>query len=111
MTEDTHYQILKILEQSPQISQRELAKEMGVSLGKVNYCLKALIGKGYVKAKGFRNSHNKAAYFYLLTRKGFRAKTAISLRYLHRRMAEYEGIRVEIAALKAELSDERPDFS
>tara|TARA_R110001599_G_C12274970_1_gene662058 strand:+ start:5784 stop:6143 length:360 start_codon:yes stop_codon:yes gene_type:complete len=105
MTEDTHYQVLKILEQHPQISQRELAKEMGVSLGKVNYCLKALMKKGLVKAGNFKNSSNKIAYFYVLTPRGIEAKAKISVRFLQRKLEEYEALKVEIEELQAEVVD------
>ena len=70
MTEDTHYQVLKILEQNPQISQRELAEEMGLSLGKVNYCLKAILDIGLTMVRNSKNSTNKWAYFYVLTSRG-----------------------------------------
>jgi MarR family transcriptional regulator, temperature-dependent positive regulator of motility len=103
MIEDTHYQVLKILEQNPQISQRELAGEMGVSLGKVNYCLKALMDKGLVKAKNFKNSANKRAYFYVLTPRGIEAKARISVRFLQRKLEEYEALRAEIEELRAEV--------
>ena len=103
MTEDTHYQVFKILELNPHISQRELAGELGVSLGKANYCIKAMIDKGLVKATNFKNSDNKRAYFYVLTPKGIEAKAKISVRFLSRKMEEYEALRVEIEELKAEL--------
>ena len=103
MTEDTHYQVLKLLEQNPHISQRELAREMGVSLGKVNYCLKALVDKGLVKANNFKNSANKWAYFYVLTPKGIEAKAKISVRFLQRKLEEYEALRAEIEELQAEV--------
>jgi MarR family transcriptional regulator, temperature-dependent positive regulator of motility len=106
MIEDTHYQVLKILEQNPQISQRELAGEMGVSLGKVNYCLKALVDKGLVKAKNFKNSANKRAYFYVLTPRGMEAKAKMSVRFLQRKLEEYEALRAEIEELKSELGSE-----
>ena len=108
MTEDTHYQVLKILEQNPQISQRELAKEMGVSLGKVNYCLKALVDKGLVKANNFKNSANKWAYFYVLTPRGMEAKARISVRFLQRKLEEYETLRAEIDQLQIEVAAQRP---
>jgi MarR family transcriptional regulator, temperature-dependent positive regulator of motility len=105
MIEDTHYQVLKILEQNPQISQRELAGEMGVSLGKVNYCLKALMDKGLVKAKNFKNSANKRAYFYVLTPRGMEAKAKISVRFLQRKLDEYDALRAEIEELQSELGE------
>ena len=103
MTEDTHYKVLRILEQNPHISQRELASEMGVSLGKVNYCLKALVDKGLVKVNNFKNSANKWAYFYVLTPRGMEAKARISVRFLQRKLAEYEALRAEIEELQAEV--------
>jgi EPS-associated MarR family transcriptional regulator len=104
MTEDTHYRVFKILETNPRISQRELAGELGVSLGKANYCMRALIDKGLVTANNFKNSDNKRAYFYVLTPKGIEAKAKISVRFLARKMAEFETLRAEIEDLKAELS-------
>ena len=103
MTEDTHYQVLKILEQNPRISQRELARELGVSVGKVNYCLKALMKKGLVKASNFKNSSNKIAYFYVLTPRGIEAKTKISVRFLQRKLEEYEALKGEIEELQTEV--------
>jgi len=103
MTEDINYQVLKLIEQNPELSQRQLAEEMGVSLGKANYCLRALIDKGLVKAKNFKNSSNKAAYLYLLTPRGVEAKAKISVRFLARKVEEYEALRVEIDELKAEV--------
>jgi EPS-associated MarR family transcriptional regulator len=102
MPEYTHYKVLKILEQNPQVSQRELANELGVSLGKANYCLKALIEKGLVKASNFKNSSNKLAYFYVLTPSGIEAKAKISMQFLQRKMEEYEALGEEIEQLKRE---------
>jgi EPS-associated MarR family transcriptional regulator len=84
MNEDTHYKVFKLLETNPEISQRELAKALGVSLGKANYCIGALIDKGLVKADNFKNSTNKRAYFYVLTPRGIEAKAKISVRFLTR---------------------------
>ena len=102
-TEDSEYTLLKLLELNPQATQREIASEMGVSLGKVNYCVQALVAKGLVKATNFKNSQRKAAYVYLLTPKGITAKAAISLRYLRRKVQEYEAIKAEIEELESEL--------
>lgn len=104
MQEDTHYKLLQVLEKNPQASQREIAEALGISLGKVNYCLNALIEKGHIKAQNFKNSRNKAAYLYLLTPRGVKAKTRITAAYLQRKLAEYEGLRVEIEALQAAVS-------
>ena len=104
MTEDAHYKILKLLEDQPGISQRDIAGEMGVSVGKVNYCLKALMEKGHVKAQNFKNSRNKAAYLYLLTPRGVKAKAKITTNYLQRKIADYEAIKAEIEELQAEVA-------
>ena len=102
MKEDAYYKLLNILEQNPQATQRELARELGVSLGKANYCLKALIEKGLVKANNFKNSANKLAYFYVLTPRGIEAKAKISVRFLQRKVAEYEALGEEIEQLRKE---------
>ena len=95
-SEDARYQILKKLESKPDISQRELARQMDVSLGKVNYCLQALIEKGLVKAGNFSRSDQKSRYLYLLTPEGIESKARMTKRFLHRKMAEYEALRIEI---------------
>lgn len=95
--------VLRYIEANPEITQRELARELGVSLGKANYCLKALIEKGLVKAKNFKNSANKRAYLYMLTPKGLETKTRISIGFLQRKIEEYEALRHEIEQLKTEL--------
>ena len=102
--EDTHYQLLRLLEQNPSATQREIAGELNMSLGKANYCLKGLVDKGWVKANNFKNSDNKAAYLYLLTPNGLKAKAGITLRYLQRKMDEYESLKVEIEELQSELN-------
>ena len=101
--EDLHHQLLKILQTHPHMSQRELAKKMGVSLGKANYCMRALIEKGLVKLENFQQAENKRKYAYLLTPAGIEEKTRITLAFLRRKEAEYETIKREIAALKGEL--------
>jgi len=101
--DEIHYQLLKALEDNPSMSQRELAAHLGVSLGKVNYCLKALVGKGLVKAGNFKSNPNKRVYAYLLTPKGIKEKAQVTMRFLERKMAEYEQIKQEIARLKVEV--------
>lgn len=103
MQEDTHFKVLRLLESKPDISQRELADELGVSLGKANYCLKAIIDKGWVKARKFKNNNNKSAYRYLLTPKGISQKATIAIRFLNRKRAEYDEIKREIEALQIEI--------
>jgi len=101
--EEAHYRLLRLLDSSPNLSQRELARELGVSLGKVNYCVNALIEKGWVKARNFRNSNNKLAYAYLLTPRGIEQKAAITVYFLRRKMAEFESLKKEIARLRREV--------
>lgn len=103
LNDEYRYKILKRLEQEPEITQRALAKDLGVSLGRMNYCLKALIEKGLVKANNFRNSQNKNAYAYLLTPKGMEEKTKLTLFFLRCKIAEYEGLRKEIEHLEQEV--------
>ena len=102
---ETHLKVLRCLEENPEITQRELAQELGVSLGKVNYCLKSLIQKGWVKANNFKNSNNKSAYVYLLTPKGIERKAQITVRYLRWKLQEYEMLKKEIDQLKTEVGD------
>lgn len=101
----TRYQLLKLLTEHPNITQRELAGRIGMSLGKVNYCLRALAEKGWIKANNFRRNPNKAAYGYWLTPEGLQEKAAVTLRFLRRKMAEYDTLKAEIAALRQEVDD------
>jgi len=103
MNDEIVYRLFKTLEANPNLSQRELAREVGISLGKVNHCLKGLIEKGLLKARNFRNSDSKLRYAYVLTPKGLREKVRITQRYLARRMAEYEVLKEEIERLRAEV--------
>jgi len=105
--DESHYKVMRLIEANPEISQRELAQVMGVSLGKANYCLNALIDRGWVKARNFRKSNNKLAYAYLLTPRGVQEKAAITVRFLHRKMDEYESLRKEIAQLRREVASTR----
>ena len=104
MDQEIHLKVLRQIEQNPEITQRELAEVLGVSLGKANYCLKALIERGLVKARNFKNSHNKRAYWYKLTPQGIEAKARITARFLKRKMHEYEALRREIEDLEREVS-------
>lgn len=102
--EQAQLQILKNLEDSPGISQRVLAERLGISLGKTNYLLKALLEKGLIKAGNFRRNDSKLGYLYLLTPQGIEQKLRLTRAYLARKEAEYEALRAEIAALQLELS-------
>jgi EPS-associated MarR family transcriptional regulator len=94
--------VMRLLDARPEVSQREVASSLGMSLGKANYCLRALVAKGFVKAQNYRNSTNKLAYFYLLTPSGIAAKTQLTREFLAIKMKEYEQLRVEIEQLKHE---------
>jgi EPS-associated MarR family transcriptional regulator len=102
LDETTHYGLLKTLEENPGLSQRDLAKRLGVSLGKINFCLNALVAKGSVKINNFRNSDNKLAYAYLLTPSGVEQKARMTVEFLQVKVQEYERLRAEIAELKRE---------
>jgi len=102
LNDETHYRLLKLIEANPQLSQRELADAMDVSLGKINYCLRAVIERGWIKARNFTNSPNKRAYAYYLTPKGMEEKTRVTARFLKRKMEEYEELKEEIKRLKQE---------
>ena len=99
----TSYGLLKTLENSPGLSQRDLAKRLGVSLGKVNFCLNALIEKGWLKVDNFRNSENKLAYAYLLTPQGVEQKACLTIQFLQMKIREYEHLHAEIAELTREV--------
>jgi EPS-associated MarR family transcriptional regulator len=96
------FELMRLLGATPELSQRELASSLGVSLGKANYCLHALIEKGFVKAGNYRNSNNKRAYFYLLTPSGIAAKAELTRQFLARKVREYEELRLEIERLQRE---------
>jgi len=102
--EEIEYKLLKTLEGQPDLSQRDLAGQMELSLGKINYCMQALVKKGLVKANNFRNSKNKIAYFYKLTPTGIEQKTRLTVRFLQRKMVEYDSLKKEIEELKKEVS-------
>ena len=102
LDETTHYSLLKTLEENPGLSQRDLAKKLGVSLGKINYCLNALVEKGNLKINNFRNSDNKLAYAYLLTPRGVEQKARMTVQFLKYKMQEYGRLKAEIEELQKE---------
>ncbi len=102
LQEDTYFRVMRILQENPDLTQRELAEKLGISVGGLNYCLKALMEKGLVKMKNFANSKNKFGYVYVLTPTGMAEKAAITHRFLQRKMDEYEELRIEIEKLKQE---------
>ena len=104
MKDEIAYKLLKIIEAEPHLSQRDIAQKMGVSLGKTNYCLKALVDKGFIKLQNFYKNKKKSAYIYFLTPKGIEEKTAVTYRFLQRKIKEYENVKVEIESLKSETA-------
>ena len=102
LSDEYRYKILKRLEANPEISQRELAGELGISLGRVNYCIQALIEKGLVKAGNFRDSRTKKAYAYLLTPRGIEEKARITVQFLRNKIAEHAALTKEIKSLREE---------
>lgn len=102
-TDEIRYRLLTYLEEHPTATQRDLARELGVSVGKVNYCLKALIAAGCVKARNFRNSNNKSAYLYVLTPRGIEEKINVTCAFLRRKRDEYDLLAKEIERLTDEV--------
>ncbi|WP_386685012.1 MarR family EPS-associated transcriptional regulator [Loktanella sp. R86503] len=102
--EDVRFRVLRVLQDSPDLSQRQIASALGVSLGAVNYCLRALIEKGQVKVRNFQSSSSKIRYAYILTPRGVREKSRLTGAFLARKMAEYEVLKAEIESLEAELA-------
>ena len=106
--DELRLRVLRALETNPELSQRQLAAELGVSLGGVNYALKALVERGFVKAGNFRRSGNKVAYLYILTPQGVAEKASLATAFLGRKLEEYEVLRQEIEALKGEVDSGEP---
>ena len=106
--DELRLRVLRALEANPELSQRQLAAELGVSLGGVNYALKALVERGFVKADNFRKSGNKVAYLYVLTPQGVAEKASLTTAFLGRKLEEYEVLRQEIEALKGEVDSGEP---
>lgn len=104
-TEESYLQVLRLLQTNPRVNQRGLADALGISLGKTNYCLKALLNKGLIKVQNFRSSDNKLAYAYLLTPAGIAEKANLTARFLKRKVSEYEALNHEIQQLRQELEN------
>ena len=103
--QEAHFRLLRLLELNPKMNQRELAAAAGVSLGKTNYCIKALLEKGLIKVQNFKSNKRKIAYAYLLTPSGIAEKAVLTQRFLKRKMEEYEVLKAEIELLKQEVLD------
>ena len=102
--DDTYFRVLRILQDRPDVTQREIAQLLGVSTSGMNYCLNALIDKGWVKVHNFNESKNKFGYVYLLTPSGISEKAVLTGRFLQRKLLEFEALRAEIQSLKVDLS-------
>jgi EPS-associated MarR family transcriptional regulator len=102
---DIHFRVLYTLEENPHITQRELAQKLGISLGGVNFCLKALVEIGHVKINNFQKNNNKSAYLYLLTPSGISKKTILATSFLRRKINEYKALKMEIDLIKLKIKD------
>ena len=102
---DVHFRVLHLLEEEPELTQRELAQKLGISLGGVNYCLKALIDIGHIKAGNFSKNPNKSVYLYLLTPKGIAEKAKLTAGFLKRKMTEYHALKKEIEAIQSKVRE------
>ena len=102
ITDEMRYRLIRLLEANPQMSQRAAARELGMSVGKINYCLRALVRTGMIKARRFTNSSNKAAYMYLLTPRGIEAKAGLTVKFLQAKTSEYEKLRQELDEIRRE---------
>lgn len=102
--EEIQFEVLRRLGQSPDLSQRTLAKELGISLGSINYCFRALLEKGWIKVHNFSQSKHKLRYAYLLTPEGVLEKSKLTAEFLRRKTAEYEALQAEIDTLKSEMA-------
>lgn len=105
INDDTQYQVLRLLEADPEMSQRQIARALGLSVGKTHYALKALLDRGWVKAQNFRRSDNRSAYLYKLTPGGLQEKARLAYHLLKRKRAEHEALMTEIEQLRADLKD------
>ena len=108
LQEDTTYRVLRMLQANPDLTQREIAQQLGMSTSGLNYCLKALIAKGLVRVGNFSQSKNKFGYIYLLTPRGLATKAALTGRFLQRKLTEYQALQAEILALQAEAASAKP---
>jgi EPS-associated MarR family transcriptional regulator len=104
LQEDNYFRVLRMLQDNPDMTQREIAERLGISTSGLNYCLKALIDKGWIKVHNFSQSKNKFGYIYVLTPQGIAEKALLAGRFLKRKMTEYEQLQSEIEALKVEMS-------
>ena len=103
--EDTYFRVMRLLQENPDMTQREIARQLGISLSGLNYCLKALIAKGWIKVQNFSHSKNKFGYMYILTPTGLAEKTELTKSFLKRKLLEYDQLRAEIESLNLDFND------
>jgi EPS-associated MarR family transcriptional regulator len=109
--DEVHFRVMRLIQENSQLTQRELARQLGISLGKANYCLKALVEKGFVKAENFQRSDHKLAYAYLLTPAGIDEEARVTVAFLRRKVQEFETLKAEIESLQTmagEVGDDKP---
>jgi EPS-associated MarR family transcriptional regulator len=109
--DEVHFRVMRLIQENSQLTQRDLARQLGISLGKANYCLKALVEKGFVKAENFQRSDHKLAYAYLLTPAGIDEKARVTVSFLRRKMQEFEALKAEIESLQTmagEIAEDKP---
>lgn len=102
LTDEVRFKLLTLLSGNPSLSQRDVARELRISVGKVNYCVRALMNRGWVKAANFKNSRNKSAYVYVLTPRGLEERARVTTRFLQAKMREYEALLIEIDLIRQE---------
>jgi EPS-associated MarR family transcriptional regulator len=107
LREETYLKVMRLLQENPDLTQRELAEHLNVSVGSVNYCLKALMKKGWVKMKNFIHSKNKFGYVYVLTPTGIVERAELTSKFLVRKVAEYETLKHEIEILRSEVDGKK----
>ena len=107
---EIHLNLLKLLKESPELTQRAMNQKMGISLGKINYCLSALAQKGMIKMERFKKAKNKSAYMYRLTPKGFEELTSLTVSFLKNRIEEYDHLKIEIKSLSEQIEKINPDL-
>ena len=103
--QEAHFRVLRLIERNPQINQRDLSAASGVSLGKTNYCINALLGIGLIKVQNFKKNKRKLAYAYLLTPAGIAQKATLTRRFLNLKIEEFDALKAEIEQLKQEVAD------
>ena len=109
-TQQTKLQLLQHLADNPRLSQRELSQKMGVALGKINFCLNALVEKGSIKLENFRGANNRIRYAYILTPQGLEHKALLTYKFLKRKFREYSEIKAQIQTLSSEIERDNPDL-